>query len=695
MCSSFIPVCVDERKPILGMSFHSIKDVEEFYKSYAHNGGFSVRIGPQNLALDGVINKRFMCSRAGFKKVKETDDAPKNQKNHALSRCGCNANIYVKLGTDKKYYITSMVEEHNHPLCSPDKTLFLRSNHSVSQRAKNTLCTCHKASIGTSQAYRILQVNDGGFNNIGCTKRDLQNYYRGLREKIKDADAQLFVAQLERKKEANAAFFYDFIVDEDGKLLYIFWADGTSRKNYSHFGDLASFDSTYSTNQYNMKFTPFTGVSHHMQSIFFGGGFLINERIESYEWLFKTFLAAMGGKAPVLIITDEDASMKSAIASCFPETVHRFCMWHILEKIPEKAGHAKTNEEDFWHTLNNCVWGSETGDEFETRWNAFIIKYGLESNEWMANRYEIRESWIPAYFRHIPLAGLLRTTSRSESANSFFNRFIHRKLSFVEFWLRFDTALECQRHEELKEDHMSLHTSPLLSTPWLVERQGSILYTRNVFKNFQKEVQAARDHCSIINITQFESMKMVVINDGSLKDRVVRWYTSNTFGNCSCMLFEEMGIPCRHVILTLRCEKLNELPLPYFLKRFETRCKRESVYDEEGNLLDEKSLDADEVDRRKKVATVRNKVEDMIQQAKSSKEGMIFLVSSMMNIEASLSQIVPTMVQTSQQEYEGFIGCEIPKEVYIHPPNDVRSKGRSKRIKKSKELSKPRKRKST
>jgi sensor domain CHASE-containing protein len=39
-------------------------------------------------------------------------------------------------------------------------------------------------------------------------------------------------------------FFYDFIVDEDGKLLYIFWADGTSRKNYSHFGDLVSFDST-------------------------------------------------------------------------------------------------------------------------------------------------------------------------------------------------------------------------------------------------------------------------------------------------------------------------------------------------------------------------------------------------------------------------------------------------------------------
>jgi hypothetical protein len=573
-CASFIPICVDRRKPVIGMSFHSCNDAEEFYKSYAHDGGFSVRVGSQNKALGEVINKRYMCSRAGFKKVKEVDDPPKNQKNHALTRCGCDANMYVKLGPDKKYHITSMVEEHNHPLCSPNKIPFLRSNRVVSQRAKNTLFTCHKASIGTSQAFRILQVSDGGFNNIGCTKRDLQNYYRGLREKIKNADAQLFVAQLERKKEANSAFFYDFVVDEEGKLLYIFWADATSRKNYSLFGDIVSFDSTYSTNHYNMKFTPFTGVNHHMQSIFLGGGFLINERIESYEWLFKTFLVAMGGRAPRLIITDEDASLKSSIGSILPETIHRFCMWHILEKIPEKVGHTKTAEEDFWKLLNDCVWGSETGDEFETRWNAFIIKYGLERNEWMANRYAIRESWIPAYFMDTPLAGLLRTTSRSESANSFFNRFIHRKLSFVELWLRFDTALECQRHEELKEDHMSLHTNPLLSTPWPMERQGSILYTRNVFKKFQTEVKAARDHCSIVNILHFEGMKMVVINDGSIKERVVRWSISDTFGNCSCLLFESTGIPCRHIILTLRGEKLNELPLAYFLKRFEKRCKR-------------------------------------------------------------------------------------------------------------------------
>jgi hypothetical protein len=282
----------------------------------------------------------------------------------------------------------------------------------------------------------------------------------------------------------------------------------------------------------------------------------------------------MGGKAPRLIITDEDASMKSAIRTVLPNIIHRFCMWHILDKFPEKVGPPTNQDKQFWAALKTCVWDSETREEFETRWNAIIPAYGLESNEWLSNRYQIRESWIPAFFMDIPLAGLLRTTSRSESANSFFSRFIHRKLCFVEFWLRFDTALECQQHEELKADHVSIHTTPLLRTPWAVEKQGSILYTHNMFYIFQQEVIAARDHCSVLGTTQQDDAKLVLINDGSDRDRVVEWHTSNNSDRCSCKLFEKMGIPCRHIILTLRGEKLYELPTSYILNRWKVRCKR-------------------------------------------------------------------------------------------------------------------------
>jgi len=166
----------------------------------------------------------------------------------------------------------------------------------------------------------------------------LQNYFSDLRTKIKDADAQMFVAQLERKKEVNPAFFYEFMVDEQRRLVRVFWADAICRKNYSVFGDVISVDATYTTNQYNMKFVPFTGVNHHLQSVFLGAAFLADEKIDSYVWLFNTFLKAMGGVAPHLITTDEDASMKAAIAQILPDTAHRLCMWHIMEKVPEKVG---------------------------------------------------------------------------------------------------------------------------------------------------------------------------------------------------------------------------------------------------------------------------------------------------------------------------------------------------------------------
>ncbi|XP_021307743.1 protein FAR1-RELATED SEQUENCE 5 [Sorghum bicolor] len=362
-------------KPVVGMMFDSVSDVEKFYKSYAHEAGFSVRIGQQRKGDEEILLKRYYCSRQGFTKEKVPDASEESGKKRKApkqmeTRCGCPAHIVVKLDSDKKYRIVSMVEDHSHGFVSPDKRHLLRSNRRVSERVKSTLFNCQKASIGTSQAYRLLHVSEGGFENVGCTKRDLQNYYRDLRTKIKDADAQMFVAQLERKKEVNPAFFYEFEVNEEGRLVRVFWADALSRKNYNIFGDVISVDATYTTNQYNMKFVPFTGVNHHLQSVFLGAAFLANEKIESYVWLLKTFLKAMGGVAPHLITTDEDASMIAAIAEILPNTANRFCMWHIMDT-------------------------TENSDDFESQWNSIMTDYGLVGNDWFSNRFAIRESWIP------------------------------------------------------------------------------------------------------------------------------------------------------------------------------------------------------------------------------------------------------------------------------------------------------------
>jgi hypothetical protein len=82
-----------------------------------------------------------------------------------------------------------------------------------------------------------------------------------------------------------------------------------------------------------------------------------------------------------------------------------------------------------------------------------------------------------------------------------FQSFYLSKLCFDEFWFRFDTTLECQQHEELEADNISLHSRPVLCTPWAMEKQASLLYTQKLFNIFQEEVNVARDHCFILQTT--------------------------------------------------------------------------------------------------------------------------------------------------------------------------------------------------
>ncbi|XP_074297946.1 protein FAR1-RELATED SEQUENCE 5-like [Silene latifolia] len=189
------------------------------------------------------------------------------------------------------------------------------------------------------------------------------------------------------------------------------------------FGEVLSADATYGTNKYDMVFVPFTGVDHHKRCITFGAGLIGDESIECYTWLFKTFLEAMGGCQPRIIITDQDKSMKSVVPEVFKELTHRLCMWHIMKKLREKVSYQLFQDEDFKTRLNRCVWNNQLEpDEFEEQWGKIMTDYQLVEHEWFSNLYDIREQWIPAYFKDVSMSGLMRVTSRSESKNSFFDR---------------------------------------------------------------------------------------------------------------------------------------------------------------------------------------------------------------------------------------------------------------------------------
>jgi hypothetical protein len=138
----------------------------------------------------------------------------------------------------------------------------------------------------------------------------------------------------------NTCIFYAMEIDkQDGRiakffgpmvsLLWIMHALVMQYRLTPHFRQISL----------KMPFAPLLGTNHHKQTIIFGAALLFNKTIESFVWLFQTFLTVMSGKHPSTISTDQDTTMAGAIAYVFPNTCHHLCLWHIYLNAAKHLGH--------------------------------------------------------------------------------------------------------------------------------------------------------------------------------------------------------------------------------------------------------------------------------------------------------------------------------------------------------------------
>ncbi|GJZ56365.1 retrovirus-related pol polyprotein from transposon TNT 1-94, partial [Tanacetum coccineum] len=87
--------------------------------------------------------------------------------------------------------------------------------------------------------------------------------------------------------------------------------------------------------KYKMVFVPFTAINNHRRFVTIGSGLLKKETAEAYGWLLRAFKKAFV-RPPNIVFTDQDGVMRLTVAAEFPESKHRLCMWHIMQKIPAK-----------------------------------------------------------------------------------------------------------------------------------------------------------------------------------------------------------------------------------------------------------------------------------------------------------------------------------------------------------------------
>uniref|UniRef100_A0A0A9GEA7 Protein FAR1-RELATED SEQUENCE n=1 Tax=Arundo donax TaxID=35708 RepID=A0A0A9GEA7_ARUDO len=229
---------------------------------------------------------------------------------------------------------------------------------------------------------------------------------------------------LMKMRDEDPDFVYSFQLDEDCKLTSLMWSSGYSRRMYSHFGDVVTFDTTYRTNIYNMPFGMFVGVNNHFQSVIFAGVLLTSEETASFAWAFEAFVEMMGGKAPVTMLTDQCVAMGVAIGQVLTETVHRWCKWHVLKKLVEVLGHLFSNEE-FQDEFNKVVNHTVSIQEFEASWKQLEDNYGLVGHPEMKRAYKGRSMWAKPWFLN-DFCARMTSTQRSESANNVLKRFVPR-----------------------------------------------------------------------------------------------------------------------------------------------------------------------------------------------------------------------------------------------------------------------------
>ncbi|XP_031106329.1 protein FAR1-RELATED SEQUENCE 5-like [Ipomoea triloba] len=366
------------------------------------------------------------------------------------------------------------------------------------------------------------------------------------------------------ERPSEMPFEYD--VDEADQLSRVFLADAVSRKNFSLFGDVVSFDATYRTNRYNLVFVPFTGIDNHKRCITFGAGLLTKEDIDSYVWLLESFKKIMGHD-PICVVTDQDPVVKVAVAQVFGASKHRFCMWHIMCKVGEKVGPVLSKDEVFRRKLNCIVWDNSIDPEaFELRWNQIMEEYGLGDNGWFHYLFESRTFWASPYFHDEFMVGLVRTRSRLESQNSFFGSFSNGHSSLVEFLVHYDSAIGAQRHAQAKLNADCEACFPVLKTPLALERHAMGVYTISVFYDVQEEICATCFSCQVVSLSDSDGSVSYMIKDGDHRAWAVNLVLDDTCARCSCNMFERMGLLCKHIFFVFKDRGLESIPSRYLIR---------------------------------------------------------------------------------------------------------------------------------
>lgn len=337
-----------------------------------------------------------------------------------------------------------------------------------------------------------------------------------------------------------------------------------------------------------MPFAPIVGINGHGRTIVFGWALLQDESADTFTWLFETFMEVMKWKKPGIILTDQDAGMKAAVPRVFPDARHRVCLWHIFKNVRENMSGFMATRENMEKDMMKCLLQAITVEEFEERWEKFVVKYKCAEHAHIKRMWGNRTFFVPAYFQGL-FCPFIRSTSRSESFNSNFKDYIRRKDTIKAFMQQYVLFQENVIHIENQDRFLSNEKTPVFWSHQPVERHASAIYTRGIYLKFLTE---------LVNVTAFRVIEIEKDKVYDLKKHI-RYekpeFTREMFRvnvdlaagsfDCFCGKFQRDGIVCCHILRLFMQFDITHIPDKLIVERWTIsfrekeleKCKKDMV----------------------------------------------------------------------------------------------------------------------
>ncbi|XP_048128970.1 protein FAR1-RELATED SEQUENCE 5-like [Rhodamnia argentea] len=474
--------------PQMGMEFNDVDEAWEFWKIYALKIGFGVRRRVTNKGKDGSITStRFCCAKEGHRQKDKRLELVK--KPRPETRMDCHARMGIKLVRESgKYFVYDFEPMHSHPLHFEECTHLIRSHMQISDVQAQQIVLGDNAGLTQRQQHDLSSVQSGGRENVGYTRVDVKNYLHTKRGRdMEFGDAGCLLKYFEKRQILDTSFFYLVHLDSNEQITNIFWADSRMVIDYALFGDVVTFDTTFSTNKEYRPLGVFIGFNHHRELVIFGAALLYDETADSFKWLFETFLGAHKYRRPATIFTDQDAAMSKALEEVIPETRHGLCTWHLMQNAMKNVGHLMRNGSNFLTDLKKLVYEYVEVKKFEEAWDSLLSTYEATDNSWLQNLYRLKEKWARCYMKSTVTLGI-HSTQLSESLNGDLKDYLACNVNLNGFFKRFDKVVSDKRYKELQAEFNAREKLPTIlcrTSPML--QQASKVYTPSMFENFRTE----------------------------------------------------------------------------------------------------------------------------------------------------------------------------------------------------------------